>query len=227
MGRTRRQGRPPGVQRRRPSRNPSSINASNIEGQSKICMWCYTAVDSLSIDRRVVSVAISHYNRYTSLSDTSFASSLRLRRNEDDGFLVIACMTLALKLHANRNDACHGMDNDSYLDLVLYTLQISCQLSRRSVAKMKLKVCESLCWYLNPLVPINYLEEASPLLDEVAADKDRISRKLRHEIIDVSQYLMEVCVYDARVCLEHPSSVAHAVILVAMEDCERVASFEF
>lgn len=170
------------------------------EKRAKICTWCYNVVDSLGIDRRVVSIALSLFDRY--MSD-HFSEH---ERDRDCWLLVVTCLCIAIKLHSSQNETCLGE--------VMMKLRLSCRFSVQQVAKTELRVCEVLEWYLNPPVPVMYLEVVSPFIDEIASEK--IPIKAKHDITDLARFLMELCVYCPQMCGERQSSVAHAAILVSM-----------
>lgn len=103
---------------------PPSYFQSQDDKRSKICTWCYTFADSMGIDRRVVIIALSFFDRYTTANN----HSSELQRSADWWLLVMACLGLAIKLHSNKNEACHK--NDSYMEQVLLVLRYTCSVSQ-------------------------------------------------------------------------------------------------
>ena len=172
----------------------------SIENRSTIADWCYKVADCLVIERRVVSIAFSHFDRYLSHHE----------ENKNDCWLVIlACLQLAIKLHSNKNE--------TSLRPILLNLRTICRFSERQVAEKELYICEDLQWYLNPPVPAMYLEVATPLIDAIINKENvSITKAMTHDIVELSRFLMELGVYDLRLSGERPSSVAYAAILVAM-----------
>jgi len=178
----------------------------STENRNTIANWCYKVVDYLVIDRRVVGIAFSHFDRYSSRPNGEEDID---KRDDDSSWLVIlACLQLAIKLHSN--------NKESSIRPTLRSLRAICRLSEGRVAEKELQICTDLAWYLNPPLPIMYLEVATPLLDEIIVENNNTRATMTQDIIELSRYLMELAIYDLHLSAERPSSVAHAAILVAM-----------
>ena len=90
---------------------------------------------------------------------------------------------------------------------------LTSRYSAKKIARIELEVCKVLGWYLNPPIPIHFLEVAEPLIDQITS---RIPWDMSSEIIELSRFLLEVSVFHAEIARERPSSVAMSAILVAM-----------
>lgn len=169
--------------------------------RSKIAEWCYKVVDYFEIDRRVVSIALSHFDRYLA-SEHSVCNG---ENSREVWLVVMACLQLAIKLHSNKQVHTRMLAN----------VRATCRYSEQEVSEEELHICSALQWYLNPSVPVMYLEVANPLINEIV-HSEKISKQMMQRIGELSKFLIELSAYNLELSAERPSSVAHAAILVAM-----------
>ena len=167
------------------------------EKRCVICEWCYSIVDSVRIDPRVVSTAMSYFERYHYLHKS-------LRR-KDVWKYIFTCLCLAIKLHSN-----HG---EEYLRKIIMKICFTSRYSVKEIAETELEVCKVLNWYLNPPVPIHFLEVAEPVLERIT---NEVPWDMSSDIIELSRLLLEASLFQAEIARERPSSVAMSAILVAM-----------
>lgn len=187
--------------------------------RSAIATWCYRVADCFVVDRRVVGIALSYFDRYLCCderhrqSSESSSSSLRhddcdrdpLSNDNDCWPTVVACLHIAIKLHSDRQ-------NDAAVRSALTTLCRSCRLSTDRVAREELRVCDALGWYLNPPTPVMFLEIVSDVIVN-----ELVPAKAGRDVIELSRFLLELSVYDLQLSAERASSVARAAITVAAE----------
>lgn len=184
--------------------SPSYLVLDPISNEKRrvICDWCYSMVDSVRIDRRVVSTAIFYFERYRYLHRSDDESKLR---SKDVWRCVLACLCLAIKLHSNHSE--------EYTRKIVMNICLTSRYSVKKIARTELDICKILGWHLNPPVPIHFLEVAEPLLEQITS---RFPWDMSSEIIELSRFLLEVSVFHAEIARERPSSVAMSAILVAM-----------
>ena len=125
--------------------------------------------------------------------------------NDDLWRLAVTCLCLAIKLHSNRSE--------ESLQKLLLGIRFTTSFSLREVVRTESKLFEVLSWYLHPPMPTDYLEVASPLIEEAAAiSKDVLPR----DIYELSNYLLQISLFSAEISVQRPSSVAYASTLVSM-----------
>lgn len=158
-----------------------------------ICDWCYRVIDHCDIDRSVVSIALSYFDRYLSLHTPTSETLIQL--------VAMSSLYLAVKLHSTRKISVSSMASLS-----------QGRLRVDQVLKMELCIIKSLCWRLNPPTPSIYLTVAGPLID-ASADGGDTSTNVK----ELSNYLLELSVCDSGFADKKPSCIAYAAILVAMD----------
>lgn len=158
----------------------------------EICEWCYRVIDHCKIDRDVVGIALSYFDRYLSSQASMKQTSIKLA--------AMTCLYLAVKLHSTRK------------------ISISCMSSLSKgcfqvdqISSMEICIIIALRYHLNPPTPSVYLTVAIPLFetDSVGA--------LANDAIELSRYLIELSVCDDYFLYMKPSCVACAAILVALD----------
>lgn len=186
---------------------PSSPSRRQADGQpspthhscppawrEKICEWCFQVVDHCDIDRDVVAIALSYFDRYISLNESIAESLFQL--------VAMTSLYLAVKLHSTRKISISSMSSLS-----------KGHFRVDQMLKMELLIIKTLRWRVNPPTSPVYLNIINPILD-VSASQDQTS----YEIVELSRYLLELSVCDGYFVDKSPSSIARAAILVAMEN---------
>lgn len=172
--------------------------------REKICEWCYQVVDHCNIDRDVVSIALSYFDRYlschTSIADTDTVFQL----------VAMTSIYLAVKLHSTRKISISSISS----------LSKGC-FRVDQILKMEICIIKSLRWHLNPPTPSIYLNVVNPLIDASVIDP-----QASFEIAELSRYLLELSVCDGYFIDMKPSSIAYAAILVAMENLSTPAKMK-
>lgn len=166
--------------------------ASLIERED-ICEWCYQVIDQCDIDRSIVSIAMSYFDRYLSCLESINETLVQL--------VGMTSLFLAVKIHSTRkiSVSCISSLSQGYFQ-------------DSQILKMERCIILSLRWRLNPPTSVMYLVVAGPLIDDYV-DREDISTKLK----ELSRYLLELSVCDGYFANKKPSSIAQAAIFVAMD----------
>eukprot|EP00804_Cyclotella_cryptica_P004661 CCRYP_018231-RA/>CCRYP_018231-RA protein AED:0.29 eAED:-0.53 QI:0/-1/0/1/-1/1/1/0/340 len=168
--------------------------------RTQLCEWAYLLVDHCDIDRDIVSIAFSIFDRYVS------------RRSDKEGIdlelLALSCVYTAIKTHS-----CTGKLSSSTI----------AKLSRRSdgvqrftvhqIEDMEFRICEIVDWHVNPPTPTMFLDVGFALIEECVADD--FHRGMLVVVKDLAVFLVEISVIDIYFANVSPSSVASAAMLVA------------
>jgi len=160
------------------------------------------------IDRDVVSISLSYFDRY-----------LSRRASIDEALYQLVAMTslyVAVKLHSTRKISVSSM---SALSKGHFRID--------QIETMEVLLIRTLQWRLNPPTPTILLNIASPIIHALVKDVYE-----SYEIEELSRYLLELSVCDGFFIDKKQSSIAYASILVAMDylsTCvntkEKIASF--
>ena len=156
-------------------------------------------IDVYDLPRRIIPVALYYYEKYLSVTKEKRKSTNGLWR------LAVTCLCLAIKLHSNKSE--------ESLEQLLLGIRFTTGFSLREVVRTESKLFEVLSWYLHPPMPLDFLEVAHPLIEEITAiDKDVLPR----DIYQLSNYLLQFSLSSAEISMQRPSSVAYASVLVSM-----------
>lgn len=194
------------------------------------------------IDRDVVSISLSYFDRYlsrhTSIDETLYQ------------LVAMTSLYVAVKLHSTRKISVASMvsigigaslcrcryerryTSPSNLlfssthpsDLDRSTHQLSSFKSALSkghfrvdqILKMEICLIKTLRWRLNPHTPAILLNIACPIID-ATVNSISYDPQMSYEITELSRYLLELSVCDGFFSEKKPSSVTCASIMVAME----------
>ena len=190
------------------------------------------------IDRDVVSISLSYFDRY-----------LSRHASIDETLYQLVAMTslyVAVKLHSTRKISVASMvsidfgahrvddvdmNHYNYTNLLfsihpsdLTTHQLSSFKSALSkghfrvdqILKMEICLIKTLRWRLNPHTPAILLNIACPIID-ATVNSISYDPQTSYEITELSRYLLELSVCDGFFSEKKPSSVTCASIMVAME----------
>ena len=188
------------------SSNGISQYLSNEKRQT-FCTWAYPMIDVYDLPRRVIPVALYYFEKYLTVHYERMKNEKikDVLDNNDLWRLAVTCICLAIKLHSTRSE--------ESIQKLLLGIRFTTGFSLREVVRTESNLFELLSWYLHPPMPSDYLEVASPLLEEVTAiSKDVLSR----DIYQLSNYLLQISLFSAEITMHRPSSVAYASVLVSM-----------
>lgn len=164
------------------------------DARALLVEWAYKVVDRYSLDRSLVSFAFCYYDRFMSLySDLNDFTCTQL--------LAITCTYVAAKLHGNRRK--------NPLSITRLVRISKGYFEARQIEEMEKRLINVLAWYMNPPVPILFLQTANDFLS-TTSEKDC-------GVHDISVYLIELSVCDHFFVTKRPSSIAAAAMQVAME----------
>lgn len=162
--------------------------------REKICEWCFQVVDHVNIDRDVVSIGLSYFDRYlsnhTSIPETLFQ------------LVAMTSLYLAVKINSTRKISVSSMSSLS-----------KGQFRVDQILKMEAHIIKTLNWHLNPPTASAYLNIVIPMIDASAIDA-----QASYEILELSRYLVELSVCDSYFADKKPSSIAYASVMIAMEN---------
>mmetsp|Transcript_6286 Transcript_6286/g.15628 ORF Transcript_6286/g.15628 Transcript_6286/m.15628 type:complete len:274 (+) Transcript_6286:205-1026(+) len=161
--------------------------------REKICEWCFQVIDHCDIDRDVVSIALSYFDRYLA-HHTSIAKALYQ-------LVAMTSLYLAVKLHSTRKISVSSMSALS-----------KGQFRVDQILKIEISIIKTLRWHLNPPTPSMFLDVANPLIDHSDTDP-----QVSYEIVELSRYLLELSVCDDFFADKKSSSITYASLLVAMD----------
>jgi len=159
--------------------------------REKIVEWCFQVVDHCDMDRDLVFIAMSFFDRY--LSRYSVDETLTQ-------LVAMTCLYLAVKVHSSKK-----ISISSIVSLSRGFFRLD------QVVKMEMCIMKSLNWYLNPPTPSTFVDILHPMMLELTEDEDSMA-----EIKDLAKYLLELSVCDGYFINKNPSLIAHAAITAAM-----------
>lgn len=161
--------------------------------REELCDWFYRLIDHCDIERCVVSIAFSYFDRYLPHHESMTETLLQL--------VAMTSIYLAVKLHSTRK----------------ISVQSLARLSQGNfrvdqILKMEISIIKTLHWHLNPPTPFMYLAVASPLIQDSTEDVNESA-----DVQNLASYLMELSVCDQYFADKKGPSVACAAIVVAMD----------
>jgi hypothetical protein len=167
----------------------------------------FTVVDHFDLNREIVSISMSHLDRYLS-SCTHAVDQNRFQ------MLSMTCLYLAIKLNECKPLLIPG--SVSSMDTIL-------QLSRgfftlEETERMEYDILQRLQWHVHPPTPQLFIKHFLLLL-----------RMERQDIQDLVQFIVELSVMDYFFVCYKPSEVALAALLNAMDEIfpKRSCHFKF
>lgn len=170
------------------------------ESREKVSSWCFREVDYYDIDRSIVSVALSYFDRLVS---NGFVDATKKR---EWMLAAFSCLQLATKV-ASSSGKIFASKN-----LVAWSNGFFVE---EDFADMEYHICHVFDWYLNPPVASNFIDIITPLLLMHAVSE--YDYQVGGEVVEQSRYLCERSVLDIFFSGMNPSSVAYAAVLVALD----------
>lgn len=185
----------------------SSMDAKDRE---VLVQWSYQIVDRFDLDRGIVSIAISYFDRLVYNSGSSCALSIE---KCDWEVAFMTCLHLAIKQFS--------FAQKTFSARTLANFGNGC-VSEQDVLLMERRICQGFHWYLNPPVSAMYVDILSPLfMKELpvhdTASNAAIQEELRHHAIEQARYLCQNAVLDTFFINKASSSMAYAAVLVALK----------
>ena len=178
-----------------PATSPAALRSIE-SARTTLCEWAYLLVDHYSIERSIVSIAFSMFDRY-----------ITARGQDDMELLALSCMYLAIKVHSTSGKMPVGM-----LARLARSSGGDKRFSVEEIESMEFRVLSSLGWLVNPTVPSMFLDVAFDALVE-SSSACRLDA-----VRDLSIFLVEISIIDVYFVNVAPSSVAAGALLLAMHE---------
>ncbi len=171
-----------------------------------MCQWGYDIVDACQIDRKIVCVAISYFDRFLCTNSLQAMEALLSRRTFQLCF--VACLVISFKCQA-------GMivDSDFVTDVVCQSLY-----AEEEIFDAEKEVLSALRWRLNGPSPHDFIGYFIQLLPSTALEDNP---HLEESLIAMAETRAEAAMVDYSIALQTPSSIAYASILSSMEILDR------
>lgn len=161
--------------------------------RTKLCDWAYQFMDSVGLDRGIVSITFSYFDRYV------YSQIESVERKIDLVFMT--SLYLAIKIH-------------SFSELTFPAVKFSeitdGKFDQADITDMEISLLGVLGWHVNPPVPAMFLSVCNELCNYHATDKASLSRMWA-----TAKFLIELSVYDVFFVDFNPSSAALAAVSVA------------
>ena len=210
----------------------SSTSSKDAQDRQVLAQWCFNVVDAFNIDRGVVSIAISYFDRFR-LSSASLHTNATANVNatanaavakipsEELSLAMLTCLHLAIKVHSSHP---HKLSSYKFVELSRN------QYSTEDIDSMEARICVAVGWYLNPPVSDMFLNIITPLLEKelpmpgyyvldkvVGEGTCDVIGEIRHQLVQQAKFLCERSVLDVFFTDKNASCVALAAIMVALD----------
>ena len=174
-------------------KGPTQQPVPSSSSRGKICEWIYQVVDHFRIDREVVAVAMSYFDRYLS------------KRSVNNGILQLLGATalyLAVKLFEHKK---------LKLPLSAIVHLSGGRFTAEQVVKMEMELLQRLGWYVHPPTPQLFCRDLMSFVGDITPRSSQVM------IYDLAPFLTELAVFDYWFVTKKPSSIALASIVNALE----------
>jgi len=160
--------------------------------REKICEWSYQVIDHFDFEREVVAISLNYLDRFLAT------------RPVNKKLFQLAAMTtlyLAIKLYDPNT-----LKISSLIDLSRGYFMVE------HIVAMEETILGALNWHIHPPTPLTFIRHILELLPA-----DCCTPSVRHDILELARFLVELCVCDYYFVNRKPSSVALAALLNALE----------
>ena len=161
--------------------------------RTKLCDWAYQFVDSVGLDRGIVCITFSYFDRYVYSQTENVECKIDL--------VFMTSLYLAIKIH-------------SFSELTFPAFKFSeitdGKFDQADITDMEISLLGVLGWHVNPPVPALFLSVCNELCNDRATDKASLGR-----MWTTAKFLIELSVYDIFFADFNPSSIALAAVSVA------------
>jgi len=162
--------------------------------REKICYWTYSVIDHFNLSRRTVAISINMFDRY-----------LATKANNCDGSaaLLVSLTTLymAIKVHERKK-----IKLSTLVDLS------RSQFSATDIENMELEILKSLQWFVHPPTPVDFISFFVKFLPP------SVSVPTRHNVFELSRYIVELAVCDPFLVEALPSTIAFSAVLNVLDE---------
>lgn len=172
--------------------------------REKICEWAYNIVDYFNYDRTLVFICMNYLDRYA------------MKRRVDTKTYQLAAMTalfLVVKTYESRSSS-------RILDVRSLAKLSQSTFSENSIIAMEMEMLQMLEWNLFPPTAHTFAMNLNNILLAIIysiKDCPKPSLNARQEVTELSRFLTELSVCDYFFVTQHPSTVAIASLLIAVE----------
>lgn len=168
--------------------------------RGKICKWMCKVVDSYSLDREIMTIAMMYFDRFMSTRKcTSSKDNARFQ------LVALSSLYLAIKLNEQRNMS------------IEHVLKLSNgRFCENDLVSMEMELISTLNWHLHPPTPQSFVHYLVLLIPNFKCSPTLTScNDVKNMIFNVCNYIVELTAFESRMITEKPSTVATASILLA------------
>jgi Cyclin, N-terminal domain/Cyclin, C-terminal domain len=190
----------------------ANLERVSEEWRRRICEWSFEVVDHFSLDREVVSIALSYLDRVVALK-TQLAGEAMHRREFQ--LIAVTSLYLAVKLHGE-SDSFHGPRRKLK---ILAFVELSRGLFTVDTLEAKeLEILNLLEWRVNPPTTVRFLATLLRLMPEFSSLESVQHTRIVNAVYEMARYLTELAVCVSSFSFNYKSSeIAYACILCAIE----------
>jgi hypothetical protein len=201
-----------------PSYLPLSPLHSIESSRTQLCEWAYLLVDHYNIERSVVSIAFSMFDRYilTTLHNNTNGGN---NTNEIGGgakkleLAALSCVYTAIKVHSTSG----RLPSCMLAKLARTNSGEAKRFSIQEIECMEYEICSVLGWRVNPPVVGMFLDLALRFVEANISDGG-VDVEWMGGVRDLAVFLVEISVIDVYFSNVSPASVAIGSVLVALEE---------
>jgi hypothetical protein len=177
---------------------PPTFYFANINPSSSFANM-KQVIDHYTFDRKIVSIGMHFFVRYTSLTTKKDYVKLELA--------TATSLYLAMKLFGpklSRND-----------NLLLNFVRMSnSRFNETQIVEMEMKMLNTFSWYVNPIVPQDFITYFVRILSHINPSLDKSAQT---KLIELSIYVIELIVFTPQFMDDKPSSLACAAMAIALK----------
>lgn len=186
-------------------RHHDDFAAFAIDDESRllICDWMYRVVDYYSINREIIPIAMSYFDRYVAKNPRY------CNKKEHCQLLAVTAMYTAIKLH----------DTEKGGSLLCFSKISNGRFSPKEIESMEKKLLNDLDWLMNPPTPQSFIYYFMDLLSTTISDEH--ARRAMSNIYEVANYIVEVALLRSPASNEKSSTLAFSSFIVAVSEAKR------
>ena len=211
--------------------------------RSKIVQWSFRVIDHFQLDREVVTIGMSLFDRFlahlngnqTSLGyspDCTCSICTGELTSKTYQLAAMTCMYTAMKCNSSTDADVKNLQSqgeirneDVYARRKVFKLKAFVELSRgqfteHDVTRMELLVLHALEWKVHPptaMTFVNHMMTFLPTQDITGPHVGCSYYLIKHVMRELSRYLTELAVCLGQLSTARPSQVALAALLVSMD----------
>lgn len=197
----------------------SNDNGVSDSSRQKICEWCYNIVDHFALDREIVYIAMSYFDRYISCKFFSRNKNRRLQTMSKRSVQLLGLTSLFL---ANK---VHGYEETDMRDLHVsdFAALSGGKFIVQDIEEMEEELLSDLGWKINTPTLSGFIIEFLNLLDldlrkSPFASIPSLQNRVKSALYEVARYIAELSVIVYHLSVRQRSScVAFASILIAID----------